>query len=101
MDDHAAYGKCSGCRKWVLRDEVLSIHTDIYDASNRRRVIRQRYCLPCFELEVKRLEGREWDHMVVGGHILAPMPDGSMPSDEEIRERMRAGGAVDKRSGNE
>jgi hypothetical protein len=88
MGDHATYGKCSGCRRWVSRDEMLSIHTDVYNASNRRRVIRQRYCPVCFNGEVERLANIEWDHIVVDGEALAPMPDGSFPSDEAILDRM-------------
>jgi len=89
IDERATYGKCSGCRKWVLRDEMLSIHSDVYDASNRRRVVRQRYCPACFGSEVERLRNAEWDHVVVEGFTLAPMPDGSDPSNEIILERSR------------
>ncbi len=105
MGDHTTYGKCSGCRRWVTRDEMLSIHTDIYDASNRRRVIRQRYCPSCFDQEVERLASVEWTHVVVEGAALALMPDGSFPPDEVILERTRLERetrqrSVDKREGN-
>ena len=89
MGDHTTYGKCSGCRRWVSRDEMLSIHTDIYNASNRRRVIRQRYCPACFNGEVDRLSNVEWDHIVVDGSALDLMPDGSFPSDAVILEQTR------------
>lgn len=104
MGEHTTYGKCSGCRRWVTRDEMLSIHTDIYDASNKRRVIRQRYCPACFEQEVQRLSEMEWDRVVVEEFAMAPFPAGPPPSDAVIAERMREARreapAVDKRDGN-
>jgi hypothetical protein len=86
---------------------MLSIHTDIYDASNRRQVIRQRYCPACFEQEVQRLTGREWDRVVVEEAALSPFPAGDPPADAVVVERMRTmrearrvAPAVDKQDGN-
>jgi len=89
MREHTSFGFCSGCRKWVPRDEMLSINTDVYSAENNKVIIRQRYCPTCAKEETERLESRQWDHIVVTAKELAPMPDGSAPSDELIRERGR------------
>lgn len=89
MGEHTLFGFCSGCRKWVSRDEMLSINTNVYSAENNKVVIRQRYCPVCAREETERLKSREWDHIVVTTQALAPMPDGSAPSDSVIRERGR------------
>lgn len=89
MAEHTTYGKCSGCRRWVTRDEMLSINTDVYDASNRRRVFRQRYCPTCYEHEVERLTEIEWRHVVVEEFALSPFPSGEAPPDAVVLERMR------------
>ena len=83
------YARCTGCGRWVLRDEMLGINTDLYDAENRREVVRQRYCPPCAADERARLLDRQWDHMVVRSEALAPLPDGCFPSNEVIWERER------------
>jgi hypothetical protein len=87
--EHTLFGLCSGCREWVPRDEMLSINTSVYSAENNKVIIRQRYCPVCAREETERLKGREWDHIVVTGQALAPMPDGSPPPNEVVRERGR------------
>lgn len=89
MGDHTLYGFCKGCQRWVPRDEMLSINTALYDAQNRKHVIRHRYCPPCYETERARVQGRMWDHIVVTESDLAPGTDGNPPTNEEVRERRR------------
>jgi hypothetical protein len=89
MGEHTLFGFCSGCKEWVPRDEMLSINTNVYSAENNKVVIRQRYCPGCAREETARLESRQWDHIVVTAQALAPMPDGSQPSNEVVRERGR------------
>ena len=81
------YGWCPGCERWVPRDEMLSFNTDVYDAENRREVVRQRYCPVCADEERVRLEQRRWKDLLVRAEALELLPDGSFPSRELIWER--------------
>jgi hypothetical protein len=89
MGEHTLYGRCVGCGRWVPRDEMLSINTNLYDAMNRKTVVRHRYCPGCFDRERQRAQSMMWDHIVVSGRDLAPMDDGSFPTNEVIWERRR------------
>jgi hypothetical protein len=68
---------------------MLSISTNLYDAMNRKTVVRHRYCPGCFDRERQRAQSLMWDHIVVSAQDLAPMEDGSFPPNEVIWERRR------------
>lgn len=91
MGEHTSYGRCGGCGAWVPRDEMLCVNTNLYDAQNRKEVVRQRYCPGCFVVEASRARAHMWDHIVVSACDLAPLEDGSVPSNEVIWERNRLG----------
>jgi hypothetical protein len=43
-----------------MRDEMLSINVDVYDARNRKTIIRMRFCPVCHREKQKELSGFEW-----------------------------------------
>lgn len=90
------YGFCKGCQGWVPRDEMLSINTHLYDAQNSEVIIRHRYCPVCHRRVVERTREQGWDNVVVTERELAPMPDGSVPTVDVVRERQRQARAVER-----
>lgn len=61
---NARFGKCRACEEWVLRDEMLAIHVDIYDRDNKKQLVKLRFCETCWEEEKKELEEMEWDNVL-------------------------------------
>ncbi len=89
MGRHSLYGFCVGCGQWIPRDEMLSIHLNLFDAHNQKEVVRHRYCVGCFTRERERALSLKWDHVVVTEQELLPLADGGMPPPDVVRERHR------------
>lgn len=87
MGEQTMYGRCGLCNRWVPRDEMLSVHVDFYDEDNKREVIRQRLCPPCWRAEKDRVRETRWDRLVVNKDALEPMEDGSLPTKGVVQER--------------
>jgi hypothetical protein len=75
---------------------MLSINTHLYDAQNSEVIIRHRYCPVCHRRVVERTREQGWDNVVVTERELAPMPDGSVPTVDVVRERQRQARAVER-----
>jgi len=58
------YGFCRGCKKWVPRDEMLSINVSVYDAQNNERRIPLRFCPSCHKKKIEETEELRWDNVL-------------------------------------
>lgn len=57
------YGFCKGtCRRWVPRDEMLSINVSVYNRENDEYKIPLRYCPNCWEKMVDYFSTMRWDN---------------------------------------
>jgi len=61
MGDYTKYGMCGGsCKKWVRRNDMLSINISVYDNDNVEEKIRMRFCQRCHVEARDGFRNHEW-----------------------------------------
>lgn len=65
MSTNTKYGFCRGeCRKWVPRDEMLSINVSVYSADNEEKRIQLRFCPACHKKVEADISKMVWDNVL-------------------------------------
>jgi len=62
MSNNRKYGFCRGCKKWIPRDDMLSINVSVYDRENMEIRIPLRFCPECHEKKKDELDEIKWDN---------------------------------------
>jgi len=97
MSAHTQYGFCIGCKKWVPRDEMLSINVAIYDADNKVERVRIRSCPVCHEKRAEEFRAWNWNHVLKTESEIRTDPvlaDASDLEFDDSEEAMRVAGIL-------
>lgn len=90
MSAHTQYGFCTGCQKWVPRDEMLSINIAVYNSANEATRVRVRSCPKCHHVRFAEFKKMEWDHVLKSEHEIKSDPELAEKSELEFDDSEKA-----------
>ena len=91
------YGLCRGCKKWIPRDEMLSINITIYDAENKEERVPIRLCPSCHKRKQEEFKKIRWDNILkteVQIRIRADLAQKSNLEFDDSEAAMRTAGLI-------
>ena len=64
MSQHTKYGYCRGAKRWVARDEMLSVNVKGYNDRNEEEKIQMRFSPDAYKQFMEVCRSYRWDNLL-------------------------------------